>query len=57
MFVIKSFVILFITIKDLFLFSYIKMQITIKTLTGKSVFLDIEPSDDILVIKDKIQDK
>lgn len=33
------------------------MQIFIKTLTGKTVTLDCEPSDTILNIKEKIQDK
>lgn len=33
------------------------MQIFIKTLTGKSITLDVEPSDSIDVVKAKIQDK
>ena len=33
------------------------MQIFVKTLTGKTITLDVEPSDDIAVVKDKIQDK
>ena len=33
------------------------MQIFIKTLTGKTVTLDVEPSDTIENIKQKIQDK
>ena len=36
---------------------YIKMQIFIKTLTGKTITLDAEPSDNIEAIKAKIQDK
>ena len=36
---------------------YIKMQIFIKTLTGKTITLDVEPSDTIENIKQKIQDK
>ena len=32
------------------------MQIYIKTLTGKTIQLDVEPSDTIENIKDKIQD-
>lgn len=33
------------------------MQIFIKTLTGKTITLDVEPSDTIENIKSKIQDK
>lgn len=33
------------------------MQIFVKTLTGKTLTLDIEPSDTIGDIKDKVQDK
>ena len=33
------------------------MQIFIKTLTGKTITLDVEPSDTIQNIKSKIQDK
>ena len=33
------------------------MQIFIKTLTGKTITLDVEPSDTIENIKQKIQDK
>lgn len=33
------------------------MQIFIKTLTGKTITLDVETSDTIDQIKDKIQDK
>jgi large subunit ribosomal protein L40e len=33
------------------------MQIFIKTLTGKTITLDVEPSDNIENIKQKIQDK
>jgi len=33
------------------------MQIFIKTLTGKTITLDCEPSDTIENIKQKIQDK
>jgi large subunit ribosomal protein L40e len=33
------------------------MQIFIKTLTGKTITLDVEPSDTIENIKTKIQDK
>ena len=36
---------------------YIKMQIFIKTLPGKTITLDVEPSDTIENIKQKIQDK
>jgi ubiquitin C len=32
-------------------------QIFIKTLTGKTITLDVEPSDSIQSIKGKIQDK
>ena len=33
------------------------MQIFVKTLTGKTITLDVEPSDSIENIKSKIQDK
>ena len=33
------------------------MQIFVKTLTGKTITLDVEPSDTIENIKNKIQDK
>ena len=33
------------------------MQIFIKTLTGKTITLDVEPSDSIETVKTKIQDK
>ena len=33
------------------------MQIFVKTLTGKTITLDVEPSDTIENIKQKIQDK
>uniref|UniRef100_A0A0G4I0A1 Ubiquitin-like domain-containing protein n=1 Tax=Chromera velia CCMP2878 TaxID=1169474 RepID=A0A0G4I0A1_9ALVE len=33
------------------------MQIFVKTLTGKTITLDVEPSDSIEQVKEKIQDK
>jgi hypothetical protein len=33
------------------------MQIFVKTLTGKTITLDVEPSDNIETIKQKITDK
>ena len=33
------------------------MQIFIKTLTGKTITIDVEPSDSVSSIKQKIQDK
>lgn len=33
------------------------MQIFVKTLTGKSITLEVEPDDTIEVLKSKIQDK
>lgn len=33
------------------------MQIFVKTLTGKTVTLDVEPSDSVAILKSKIQDK
>ena len=33
------------------------MQIFVKTLTGKSITLEVEPSDSIENVKEKIQDK
>merc|ERR1739841_309360 len=38
-------------------FKTTRMQIFIKTLTGKTITLEVEPSDAIDVIKQKIQDK
>jgi ubiquitin/ribosomal protein S30 len=37
--------------------SYKNMQIFVKTLTGKTITLDVEPSDTIENVKAKIQDK
>ena len=34
-----------------------RMQIFVKTLTGKTITLDVEPSDTIENVKQKIQDK
>ena len=36
---------------------YIHMQIFVKTLTGKTITLDVDPSDSIAAIKQKIQEK
>lgn len=33
------------------------MQIFVKTLTGKSITLEVEPTDKIEIVKQKIQDK
>ena len=33
------------------------MQIFVKTLTGKTITLDVEKDDSIAVLKDKIRDK
>lgn len=33
------------------------MQIFVKTLTGKTITLDVEPSDSVQNIKEKIQEK
>jgi len=33
------------------------MQIFVKTLTGKTITLDVEPSDNIAAVKAKIQEK
>ena len=35
----------------------IRMQIFVKTLTGKTITLEVEPSDSIENVKAKIQDK
>ena len=35
----------------------LKMQIFVKTLTGKTITLDVESSDTIETVKQKIQDK
>lgn len=34
-----------------------KMQVFVKTLTGKTITLDVEPSDSIEKVKEKIRDK
>jgi ubiquitin len=39
------------------IFMYIIMQIFVKTLTGKTITLDVEASDTIENVKQKIQDK
>lgn len=39
------------------LFFYSKMQIFVKTLTGKTITLEVESSDSIENVKSKIQDK
>ena len=36
---------------------FLIMQIFVKTLTGKTITLDVEPSDSIETVKGKIQDK
>jgi ubiquitin len=36
---------------------FLTMQIFVKTLTGKTITLDVEPSDSIETVKGKIQDK
>ena len=41
----------------LFIHIIIKMQIFVKTLTGKTITLEVEPSDSIENVKAKIQDK
>jgi len=33
------------------------LQVFVKTLTGKTITLDVEPSDTIETVKTKIQDK
>lgn len=33
------------------------MQIFIKTLTGKTISIDVEPSDTVLTVKQKVRDK
>jgi len=44
-------------IKYILYILYIKMQIFVKTLTGKTITLEVEQSDTIDNIKQKIQDK
>lgn len=39
------------------LFLKVKMQIFVKTLTGKTITLEVESSDSIENVKSKIQDK
>lgn len=43
--------------KRLLLYIKYKMQIFVKTLTGKTITLEVEPSDSIDNVKQKIQDK
>ncbi len=43
--------------KDYLLHNYITMQIFVKTLTGKTITLEVDPADSIEAIKTKIQDK
>ena len=43
--------------KHKYLHIYQEMQIFVKTLTGKTITLDVEPSDTIDNVKQKIQDK
>lgn len=43
--------------KDLYHIPYYTMQIFVKTLTGKTITLDVEASDSIENVKQKIQDK
>ena len=38
-------------------YAFINMQIFVKTLTGKTITLDVEPTDTIEDVKGKIQDK
>lgn len=47
------------SLKGIYDISYTKhiMQIFVKTLTGKTITLDVEPSDTIENVKQKIQDK
>jgi ubiquitin-large subunit ribosomal protein L40e len=43
--------------QTLFLYIVVRMQIFVKTLTGKTITLEVEPSDSIDNVKQKIQDK
>ncbi|CCI28478.1 ubiquitin-like protein [Microcystis aeruginosa] len=55
----KSTIVILLTITFLALgaTSAIAMQIFVKTITGKTITLEVEPSDTIENVKDKIQDK
>ena len=44
-------------LKNILLSIFINMQIFVKTLTGKTITLDVEASDTIENLKTKIQDK
>ena len=46
-----------VTASLLFFLPTIKMQIFVKTLTGKTITLEVESSDSIENVKSKIQDK
>ena len=39
------------------MYKYIIMQIFIKSLSGKTITIDVEPSDNIETVKGKIQEK
>jgi large subunit ribosomal protein L40e len=43
--------------RDIKLLTFTLMQIFVKTLTGKTITLEVEPSDTIYMVKAKIQDK
>ena len=61
-FIVKKLIVKKLIVKKLILI-YIKinliniMQIFVKTLTGKTITLEVEPSDSIDNVKQKIQDK
>ena len=39
------------------MYYYIRMQLFIKSLSGKTITIDVEPSDNIETVKGKIQEK
>jgi len=46
-----------IPLKKIFISIIIRMQIFVKTLTGKTITLEVEPTDSIENVKQKIQEK
>ncbi|ADB84460.1 AciNPV99 [Apocheima cinerarium nucleopolyhedrovirus] len=50
-------IVLVLVVRDSFTNLRVTMQIFVKTLTGKTVTLEVETSDTVEIVKQKIQDK